>query len=213
MGYFQLAGNFVQQFLQRAERAQPPTVNRPAPEQDDACHHGPENENHRVDQEGFPAEATDQAVHKREHVDDGQLPHGKPADEEQGVGQKCVADPTHDSGFFHQPVLEEQDKHQHADTNTEHHNLELPLVPHLHPHGLALQPFFLGDNCLRTGVILLRQLVLQREYLEFAVQRPGLALHRELECPRCTGIEVVLLANDEDRHLREFRHALGIDVA
>ena len=212
LGHLQLAGNFIQQLLKRAEWAQPATVNRPAREEDDAGHHGPEDEQHRIDKERAPAEATDQAVHKREHVDDGQLPHGIPADEEQRVGQEGVADPAHHLRLFHQPVLEKQDEHQHADTDTEHHNLEFPLVPNLNPHGLAFQPFFLGNDRLRTGVILLRKLVLQRKHLKLAIQRPSLALHSEFECPGCTGIEVVLLANDENRHLGEIRHAFGIDI-
>src|SRR5690554_2654794 len=147
------------------------------------------------------------------HVNDRQLPQRVPTDEEQGVNQKAVTDPAHHLRLLYQPVLEEQDEQQHGNAGTQHNQLELFLVPHLHPQGLLFQPLFFGQNRLSTGVILVRQLVFQREYREFAIQRAGLALDRQLQGPRGTGVEVVLLAYDEDGHFRQPRHALKIDIA
>src|SRR5690554_2409213 len=213
LGHLQLAGNFVDQFLQGTKRAQPAAIHSAAPEQHDAGNYRPEDEQHRVSQEGFPGKAADQTVHEGQHVNDRQLPQRVPTDEEQGVNQKAVTDPAHHLRLLYQPVLEEQDEQQHGNAGTQHNQLELFLVPHLHPQGLLFQPLFFGQNRLSTGVILVRQLVFQREYREFAIQRAGLALDRQLQGPRGTGVEVVLLAYDEDGHFRQPRHALKIDIA
>ena len=213
LGHLQLAGNFVDQLLQGTERAQPAAVNRTAPEQHDAGNHRPEDEQHRVDQEGFPGKAADQAVHKGQHVHNGELPQCIPANEEQGVDQEAMANPAHHLRLLHQPVLEEQDEQQHQNTGTQHHQLELFLVPHLHPQRLFFQPFLFGQNRLGAGVILVRQLVFQREYREFAVQRAGLALDRQLQGPGSTRVKLMLLPGNKNGHLGKVRHALGIDIA
>src|SRR5690554_6433316 len=213
LGHFQFTGNFVDQLLQGTERAQPAAVNRTAPEQHDAGNHRPEDEQHRVDQEGFPGKAADQTVHEGQHVHDRQLPQSVPTDEEQGVNQEAVTDPAHHLRLLHQPVLEEQDEQQHQNTGTQHHQLELFLVPHLHPQRLFFQPFLFGQNRLGAGVILVRQLVFQREYREFAVQRAGLALDRQLQGPGSTRVKLVLLPGNKNGHLGKVRHAHGIDIA
>src|SRR5690606_24997342 len=69
LGYFQLAGDFVDQLLQRTEGAQPAAEHAPTPEQDAGGGEGPEDEDHRIAEEQFPAELGYQGMHEGQHVD------------------------------------------------------------------------------------------------------------------------------------------------
>src|SRR5690606_21965258 len=135
LGNFQLAGGFVDQLLQGAERTQPATEDATAPQQNHTGSESPENEDDRIHQEQFPVEIRDHRVNKGENVHDRQLPQGIPADKDHRKGQIHPTQVVHETGVFHQGVLQEQDHQQSHQGNTQNRNLKALLVPDVDPHG------------------------------------------------------------------------------
>ena len=100
----------VEQFLQRAERAEPAAERPPPPEQQPRGDRAPEQEDQRRRQEVFPAEAGHQRIGEGQDVDHRQLRVRVPAEPDQNEQQITAAHPDIELGAAHQRVLEEEDQ-------------------------------------------------------------------------------------------------------
>src|SRR5690606_9370720 len=207
LGDLQLAGDLVDQLLQRAEGAQPAAEHPAAPQQDAGGGKGPDNEDDRIAEEQFPAEFGHQRMDEGQHVDDGQLAQGVPADEHHGEGQVAMAQPAQEFRVPGEVVLEEQDDGQQQQGDQDYSYLEALLVPDVDPYravGLLDGLQLLGGR-YRPVDVLLRGFVGQLETGEDAVHRAGLAAHQQFQGPGRAGVEAGILAEDEDGHFLERR--------
>ncbi len=182
LGNFQFAGGFINKLLQGTERTQPTTEHSPSPQQNHASGEGPENEDDRIHQEQLPVEVRNHRMDEGEHVDDGQLPQGIPANEDHGKRQVYPTQVVHEAGVFHQSVLQEQDHQQGHQGNAQHPNLKALLIPDVDPHRTV--GFFDRRQllCGRQGPldILLGNLVRQLKAGEDTVNRTGLTAYQQL---------------------------------
>src|SRR5690606_23429839 len=214
LGNFQLARGFVDQFLQRAEGAQPAAEHATSPEQDACGGEDPENENHRIGQEQLPAEILYQRMHEGQYVDHRQLPQGIPADEHHGEDQVAMTQHFQEVGVLGELVLHVEDDSQQRQRDQYHADLEALLIPDIDPHrtiGFLDDRQFLGGR-QRSFDVFLGNLIGQLETGEDAVYRAGLATHQQLHRPRRTRIEPGMLTNDENGHFLEVRYAFGVEV-
>ncbi|MOA21822.1 hypothetical protein D3C78_1423360 [compost metagenome] len=127
--HLELARGFVEQLLQGAERAEPAAEHAASPEQDAGGGEGPEDEQHRVDEEQFPTEAFEQRMDEGQHVDHRQLPQAVPADIHQGEQQVATAQPVQQLRPAGQVVLQEENHGEQAQGAEQHADLEALLVP------------------------------------------------------------------------------------
>src|SRR5690554_6833967 len=214
LGISQLARVIVDTLLQRTEGAQPAAEHAPTPEQDAGGGEGPEDEDHRIAEEQFPAELGYQGMHEGQHVDHRQLPQRIPADEHHGEGQVAVAQPAQEGRMPGEGVLEEQDDGQQQQGNQDHADLKALLVPDVDPHrpvGLLDGAQLLGGGFGALDVVL-GCLVRQLEGDKCAVYRPGLAAYQQLQGPGGARIEQSILTQDEHPQLLEARRAVGHEV-
>ena len=214
LGDLDLARQLVEQFLQGAERAQPAAEHATAPQQDAGGGEHPEDEDDRIGEEQLPAEVLEHRVDEGQHVDHRQLPQGIPADEHHGEDQVAATQPVQELRLLGEFVLQEQDHRQQAQGRAQHADLEALLVPDVDPQrtvGFLDGGQFLGGQ-RRTLDVALGHQVGHLEAGEDARHRTDLAAHQQFQVPGRARIEAVLLAGDEDRHLVEVRHALGVHV-
>ena len=231
----ELQRQLVDEFLQRAEGAEPAAVDAASPQQQRRGDEAPEDEHHRIDEKRIPPEAGDQRVREGQHVDDRQLREPVPADEQQRPEQEAVAKPRQQPRPRHQHVLEQQDQRQQRQARTEHRDPETALAPHRLPDrlhrrqrgrirrgrhrglrracGAAAGGGRRRQRCGGQLQIARRRLVAAAEAREHRIERPGLAAHQQFELPRRARIEVVMLADEEDHHLAKARHAGRVDIA
>ena len=125
----------VQEFLQRAERAQP-SAERPASPQDQGGGDPrPEDEDQGLEQKGLPAEAAAQGIGEGEHVDDRELGRRVPAEPDQGEGEKAQAHAQQELRPGREPILAEEDRGQDEEGGEQHADVGPARAPYALPQG------------------------------------------------------------------------------
>ncbi|MNE29469.1 hypothetical protein D3C80_1229510 [compost metagenome] len=109
----QLYGNLVEQFLKRAEWAEPAAEGATSPEQQTGGDGGPQDEDQGRRQEEFPPEGRDKRIDECQDIDHGKLSVGIPAEPDQRKDEIAGPDPGKQFRPLHQPVLEEKDSGEH----------------------------------------------------------------------------------------------------
>ena len=89
--HFQLDRHRTDQLLHGPEGAQPAAVDTAPPQQQRHRNKAPEDEHHRVHQEGGPLEVREQRIGEGEDIDHRELGQGVPANEHCGIHQIAVA--------------------------------------------------------------------------------------------------------------------------
>ena len=123
----------IDQLLQRAEGTEPAAVHAAPPEQQRHGDEAPQQEQHRIDEEGFPAKTAHRGVHEGQHLHDGELREREPADEEHRIEQEAAAHDDEEIRVPRQCVLEEQDRGERRQADEQHADLEHARLPHRDP--------------------------------------------------------------------------------
>ena len=133
------SGGGIGQFLQRAERAEPAAIDAPAPEQHAKRGEAPEDEDHRLDQEGFPAEAGQQRMDEGHDLHHRKLAVQPHAEHEEGRGQEGQPPGLPQAGAAGDPFLGEEDQGEDGQHQGDHGDPGAPLCPGLRPQRLGLR--------------------------------------------------------------------------